>query len=57
MVVVGVVIASLGVGYVRAATSVSRLSNLLLVDFRFAVRVWYVFSREASWSLVGVLNF
>ena len=37
--VVGVLIASLGVGYVRAVTSVSRLSNLLLVDFRFAVRV------------------
>ena len=38
-VVVGDVIASLGVGYVRAATSVSRPSNLSLVDFRFAVRV------------------
>ena len=38
-VVVGVLIASLGVRYVRAATSVSRSSNLSLVDFRFAVRV------------------
>jgi hypothetical protein len=38
-VVIGVLIASLGVGYVRAATSVSRSSNLSLVDLRFAVRV------------------
>ena len=38
-VVVGGLVVSLGVGYVRAATSVSRLSILSLVDFRFAGRV------------------